>query len=99
MASVDRYFLMLAGSDGYITPTGLRGQTGSTRPPEGQPVPLPLSYTHFSCMDGNKDGRISAEEYREFARAAFELGSVNGILNLGGMVKYDNALQTCAVTR
>ena len=82
MASVDRYFLMLADHDGDITPAGLRAQFGSTLPPERQPVRLPALSTHFSCVDVNKDGRISRKEYREFAGNAFKSAAVDGVLNL-----------------
>jgi hypothetical protein len=95
-ASADRYFQMLAGSEGYITVQGIRSQTGSHQADPG--VPLPVSYARFSCFDANRDGRVSALEYRNLARAAFERGAVNGTMNLAGLVDYEKALRTCAVS-
>ena len=75
MALADRHFRLLAGSQDYVTASNIRWDVQSTK--ADPPVPLPVLYAHFSCIDANKDGRISAEEYREFARAAFRSASVS----------------------
>src|SRR5256885_11682064 len=97
MASADRHFRILAGSQDYVTAANIRWDVRSTK--ADPPVPLPVLYTHFSCIDANNDGRISAQEYREFARAAFKSVSVNGVLNIDlklidgpELPKYQNAL-------
>ena len=95
-ASVDRYFQMLAGSKGYITLHEVRALTGSRQANPG--VPLPVFSAHFSCFDSNRDGRISAQEYRNLARAAFERSAVNGTMGLDGLGKYEQALRTCTVS-
>jgi dienelactone hydrolase len=104
MALADRHFRVLAGSQDYVTAANIRWDVGSTK--ADPPVPLPVLYTHFSCIDANKDGRISAEEYREFAKAAFKSASANGVLNINlnlvdgpELSKFQNALGICAASR
>src|SRR5438270_13140409 len=60
MTLADRHFRALAGTQDYVTASNIRWDVRSTK--ADPPVPLPVLYTHFSCMDANKDGRVTTAE-------------------------------------
>jgi hypothetical protein len=101
IALTDRHFRALAGSQDYVTVANIQWDVRSSK--ADPPVPLPVLYTHFTCIDSNKDGRVTAYEYREFAKAAFKSASVNGVLKIDlslidgpKLARYQNALGLCA---
>lgn len=100
LARADKFFAIIAAGKDFVTRSQLRARYSSpTRMIGDQPVPFQLHEARFSCVDVNKDGRISIIEYRQFAKAIFKSASVNGILNLANpqeLTKYQNALKSCA---
>jgi hypothetical protein len=89
--AVDKNFRVLAGSQDYLTASNMRWWVQSN---ESDPsVPLPLLRARFSCIDANKDGRITALEYRDFAIAAFRSAGLQGDLTPDKIYKFADALK------